>query len=181
MQEIADEAGVNKALLHYYFRSKEALFQAVFKDAFSQLMARVNDIFLSEGALQQKIAIFIDYYIDFLSHHSYLPIFILNCMHTRPELLKSLLEQTDVLPGNLLQHISRQAKEEYNLTLDPFHLFIHILSLCVFPVLARPIIQTIFSKKDEEMKGFYEERKRLVPEFVENAIKGYLQGNEGKG
>jgi AcrR family transcriptional regulator len=177
MQEIADEAGVNKALLHYYFRSKEILFEAVFEDAFSQLMARMKSIFLSEEPLQGKIETFIDYYINFLSHHSFLPIFILNSMHTRPEQLKTLMGKVDLSPAQLLQHIARQAKAEHNLTLDPFHLYVNVLSLCIFPVLARPVIQTIFGKKEEDMKDFFEERKRLVPEFVINAIRGYSQRN----
>jgi hypothetical protein len=66
-----------------------------------------------------------------------------------------------------------QAKEELNLDIDPFHLYINILALSVFPVVARPLIQTIFGFSNEQMTQFYEERKTVVPEFIINALKGY--------
>ena len=67
MQEIANEAGINKALLHYYFRSKEKLFEAVFQDAFSQLMGQAREIFFSEKPLKEKITAFLGNYLNVIT------------------------------------------------------------------------------------------------------------------
>jgi len=173
MQEIADEAGVNKSLVHYYYRNKDNLFQAVFEDAFTRLIARLNEIFLSELTFTAKIETFIGYYVTFLSQNSYLPLFILNGMYEKPGQLKIMLAKTKLSPDLLMEKMRIQAKEELNLDIDPFHLYINILALSVFPVVARPLIQTIFGFSNEQMTQFYEERKTVVPEFIINALKGY--------
>jgi AcrR family transcriptional regulator len=173
MQEIADEAGVNKALLHYYYRNKETLFKAVFEDAFTQMIGRLNDIFHSEIPIEEKLTTFLEYYIDFLSRNSYLPMFILQGLYSRPDQLKALLESRKLVPKKLLGHLREQIKREKNLDLDPFHFYINILALCIFPVLAKPVIQTIFELNDEEMQRFFSDRKKVVPEFFMHALKSY--------
>lgn len=173
MQEIADEAGVNKALLHYYYRNKETLFKAVFEDAFTRLIGRLNDIFYSEITIEEKLNTFLEYYIDFLSENSYLPMFILQGLYARPEQLKALLESRKLVPKKLLFHLREQIKREKNLDIDPFHFYINILALCIFPVLAKPVIQAIFELSNEEIQQFFSERKKVVPEFFMHALKSY--------
>jgi TetR/AcrR family transcriptional regulator len=173
MQEIADEAGVNKSLVHYYYRNKDNIFQAVFEDAFTRLVARLNEIFFSELAFTAKIETFVGYYVTFLSQNSYLPLFILNGLYEKPGQLKKMLEKIQLSPELLMEKMRKQAKEELNLDIEPFHIYINILALSIFPVVARPLIQTIFGFSNEQMTQFYEERKTVVPEFILNALKGY--------
>jgi len=173
MQEIADEAGVNKSLVHYYYRNKDNIFQAVFEDAFTRLVSRLNEIFFSELTFTAKIETFVRYYVTFLSQNSYLPLFILNGLYEKPEQLKKMLEKIQLSPELLLDKMRKQAKEELNLDIEPFHIYINILALSIFPVVARPLIQTIFGFSNEQMTQFYEERKTVVPEFILNALKGY--------
>lgn len=182
MQEIADEAGINKALVHYYFRSKNNLFQAVFEDAFSTLLLRLNEIFFSEGTLQQKIEIFLNYYIDFLSQNSFLPMFILNGLYNKPDQLKTFMEKKSQFSQRLLAQIKTQLKTELDIDIDPLHLYINILSVVVFPIVARPLIQSVFGLSQMELATFYEERKKEVLIFIINGLKGYshekIQANE---
>jgi AcrR family transcriptional regulator len=173
MQEIADVAGVNKSLVHYYFRSKDKIFQAVFEDAFSKLIARLNEIFISELSFQVKIETFLSYYITFLSQNSYLPLFILNGLYEKPEQITKILEKHRLSPDQLMSKIRMQVKDELNLDIDPIHIYINILSLIVFPVIARPLIQTILGYSDDQLSTFYQERKNVVPDFILNALKGY--------
>jgi AcrR family transcriptional regulator len=173
MQEIADEAGVNKSLVHYYYRNKDNIFQAVFEDSFSRLIAKLNEIFFSELAFTVKIETFIGYYVTFLSQNSYLPLFILNGLYEKPDQIKKMLEKNHLAPERLMAQIRRQMKEELNLDIDPFHVYINILALSIFPVIARPLIQTIFGLSGEQLNQFYEERKTVVPEFILHALKGY--------
>jgi AcrR family transcriptional regulator len=181
MQEIADTAGVNKALLHYYYRNKETLFRAVFEDAFTRLLARVNEIFSSSMTIQEKISAFIDYYLGFLSTNSYLPIFILNSLYSRPDEFREFLASRNLSPGLLIGGLRKQIKAETGLDIDPFHIYIDVLALCIFPVLARPLIQNIFGMSQEEMIRFYNDRKNHVPEFILNSIKGYEKEATNKG
>jgi AcrR family transcriptional regulator len=173
MQEIADEAGVNKSLVHYYYRNKDNLFQAVFEDAFSSVVARLNEIFMSDMPFTTKIETFINYYVIFLSKNSYLPLFILNGLYEKPDQIKKMLEKNHLSPELLLERMRKQMKEELKLDIDPFHVYINILALSIFPVIARPIIQSIFGYSNEQLNQFYAERKTVVPEFILNALKGY--------
>ena len=173
MHEIADAAGVNKALVHYYYRNKDTLFNAVFEDAFLKLISRVNEIFVSDIPFDLKVASFVDYYIDFLSRNSYLPIFILHCLYTRPEQLKKLLEKVKISPMKMMSSFGTKLNTELNLTIDPLQLYMNILSLCIFPVLARPLIEQIFGLTTEQSDQFYLQRKAMVPEFILNALQGY--------
>ncbi len=75
MQDIADAAGINKALLHYYFRSKEKLFETIFKEAVQGFLPRVNQIFESNKTIFEKIEMFCKEYIDQIRKTPYLPIF----------------------------------------------------------------------------------------------------------
>ena len=112
MQEIADEAGVNKSLVHYYFRNKDNLFNAVFEDAFGKLLAKLNEIFLSDIPIATKIETFVTYYITFLSRNSYLPLFILNCLSEKPERIKSIMTRKQLSPDLMLARIREQVRSE---------------------------------------------------------------------
>src|SRR5258706_4583523 len=78
MQDIADEAGINKALLHYYFKNKRKLFEEIFMEAADELFPRINKIFRSEESLFVKIERFCDEYISVVLENPYLPLFVLN-------------------------------------------------------------------------------------------------------
>jgi AcrR family transcriptional regulator len=173
MQEIADEAGVNKSLVHYYYRNKDNIFQAVFEDAFSKLITKLNEIFYSDLDFKSKITIFVSYYVSFLSENSYIPLFILNGLYEKPDMIKAMLKKKNFAPEKLMEQIRKQVKEELHLEIDPFHLYINILALSIFPVIAKPLIQTIFGYSNDQLKQFNEERKTVVPDFILNALKGY--------
>jgi AcrR family transcriptional regulator len=87
MQEIADNAGINKALLHYYFRNKEQLFKRVFAGIVGKLIPNLNTIIQSEQPIFEKIQAFIDAYLDFLLANQELPLLSLMSYHEMPILL----------------------------------------------------------------------------------------------
>lgn len=72
-----------------------------------------------------------------------------------------------------MDHIRIQVKEELNINIDPLHIYINILSLCIFPILARPLIEQVFSLSAAQTEKFYADRKAMLPEFILNALKGY--------
>lgn len=173
MQEIANEAGINKALLHYYFRNKEALFEKVLNESFSEIASRINEIFLSEMTLMSKIGIFVSFYIGFVSRNSFILHFINNSLYEKPERLREIAERNNISPGLLLDQLGRQVREELGVEYDPLQLFVNLFSLVVFPIVARPLLQSLFQVGDRKMEELFEERKKNIPTFIENALKGY--------
>src|SRR3712207_2537327 len=78
MQDIADEAGINKAMLHYYFRSKEKLFEVIFREAIGKFLPKINATIALDCSLFEKIHIFCREYITVLMENPYIPLFIIN-------------------------------------------------------------------------------------------------------
>lgn len=173
MQEIADLAGINKALLHYYFKNKESLFEKIFNETFAQIASKLTEIFLSEMTLMSKIEIFVNFYLNFISRHSYIVQFVINALYEKPEQLREIILKQNLSPELLLDQIKKQLKDEMGLDIDPLHIYVNILGLVIFPVVAKPLIQSIFAIPDERMAVFFEERKKIVPIFIANALKGY--------
>lgn len=177
MQEIADEAGINKALLHYYFRSKENLFEAVFQDAFLKLMGRLKAVFFSDAPLKDKIHEFLSNYLDVLNENSYIPWFILNGMYERPDVLKAIFEKAELSPPQLMEQLRSQIQKEYGTEINPFHIWLNVLSLSIFPVVAKPLIRELFQLPEEAYQQILEQRKTEVPRFVIYALNGFENRN----
>ena len=173
MQEIANEANINKALLHYYFRSKENLFEAVFRDAFSKLIGNAKEILFSTKPLKEKIQLFLAHYLDVITENSYIPWFLLNGMYERPDYLKTILEDAQINPQQLIDSLKAQVRKEYNSDVNPIHIWLNVVSLCIFPVIAKPLIQEIFQLPDDSYQQMLEQRKIEVPQFIANALKVY--------
>jgi TetR/AcrR family transcriptional regulator len=171
MQEIADTAEINKALVHYYFRNKENLFAAVFKAAFEKLTSRGMEIFSRDVQFEEKLAEFLDYHISFLTQNSHIPWFILNGLHERPDQLREMMMRNGSAPAIFLKHIREGLSKEGIEIEDPVQLFANILSLSVFPVVAKPLLSRLFNLSEEQMDAFYEKRKKELPGFIMNAIR----------
>jgi|WetSurMetagenome_2_1015567.scaffolds.fasta_scaffold46717_2 TetR/AcrR family transcriptional regulator len=171
MQDIADAAGINKALVHYYFRNKENLFLAVFKDAFSKLTSRISIIFTSDKPMETKLEEFFEYHIGFVQKNAYIAWFILNGIYERPDYLKELMFQNKLLPEMILQQIRESLEREGVKNPDPFQFMANILSLSVFPVVARPLLQGLMKINNDDMELFYKSRVKYLPGFVMRAVK----------
>lgn len=172
MQEIADEAGINKALLHYYYRSKQLLFEAVFKNAFSLLAPQLNKILNDESSLEDKIKNFTSSYITFISKHPYLPNFVIQEINRSPDFAKNLKENPSF--PNLeafKKQVNDDVKKGFIKPIKAEQLFINILSLSVFPFIGSPLIKTIGNIDDDQYKQLIEERKTHVAHFIINSIK----------
>ena len=172
MQEIANAAGINKALLHYYYRNKQLLFEAVFKSAFSLLAPQMHKILNDDSSIYDKIKNFTNNYISFVIKHPYLPNFIIQELNKNPEFAVNILAENK-FPN--IEKFKKQIDEEVTegkiKPIKADQLFINILSLNIFPFIAAPLFKGFLNLSNEEYQLMLENRKTEVAEFIINAIK----------
>lgn len=172
MQDIADKAGINKALLHYYFRSKDKLFERIFIEEAQKFMPRVTEIMLSEMTLFEKIEKFMNQYIDTLIQNPMLANFILNEIHRNPKEMMTKIWGNHRPPiDKVEEHVAKLVKKGEIKPIKGYELMINMVSLCIFPFLARPMVQWITKSNDEEFVKMMQQRKKTVVQFVIDSIK----------
>lgn len=180
MQEIAEEAGVNKALLHYYFRSKERLAEAVFRRAASELFAAVLGAVSADVDLEEKVKLVVEIELTRLLERPYLPAYILSEINHEPErvpqLISALVGMTpDKIRPRILEKVRAQIAERIaagtmaEITAEEF--LINLLSLCIFPFAARPMYMAIIGFDQKGFARFIEKRKSDLPAFFLRALR----------
>lgn len=171
MQEIADEAGINKALLHYYFRSKERLFEAIFGKVIQFAFPKITQIAKSDIDFVTKLDLVVDAYVELLRTHPYIPVFVIKELNRDPSGLFKLVVKFGLNPQIIIDQIEAAMDKGEIIRMDPRHLGMNIISMCVFPFAAKPILQFIlFRENPETLDQFYAERAEVIKQFVKNAI-----------
>lgn len=173
MQEIADHAGINKALLHYYFRNKETLFLAVFNEAIQELLPALTGVFQSERPLLEKIQEFFSIHMGFIQANPMIPHFIISEISRNPEMILNGFKAMDQhgLLEKFANDVNTSIQNGEIKPIDPIQLIINLLSLSVFPFLAKPIFSMVLGIDDIQYGQMLEQRKTEVTKFVINAIK----------
>jgi len=175
MQEIADRAGINKSLLHYYFRSKDQLFEVVFNKLFEKMFSMVIGIFMSDKPFEEKIREYYCEHIRFFQQNPMLPIFIMSEISHNPERLKKRFGNIDYTKiRDSVMGFHAEEMSEYGIKKEDWVQFmITVVSLTIFPFAAKEIVK-MFLDQTGYTKGFDDfmnERKVFASEFVINAIK----------
>lgn len=172
MQEIADQADINKSMLHYYFRSKDKLFQKVFQDSLLQFFPKVLKVLNADLGLVPKIEKLVETYYDMFQQHPHLPRFIIHEMNQHPDRFKNFINNVDVeVPAKFVKQIQAEIEAGQMRKIEPQDFIINTIGLCVFPVIARPMIETVFQMDDEQYQQFLEKRKKELPKFILNAVR----------
>jgi AcrR family transcriptional regulator len=172
MQMIADKAGINKALLHYYYRSKGRLFEAVFLEAFNNMIPTLGKILESDMGIFEKIESFVDIYITGLIRYPQIPLFIMHELQRNPGRVVELISQSRMKPMVFAAQVKEEIRKGTIIEIDPLQLIVNLIALCIFPFAARPIIQGfIFGNDAARYDGFLESRKQELPRFIIQAIK----------
>jgi len=173
MQDIANAAGINKALLHYYFSSKDKLFEKVFMEEANKFFPKINMIFESPLPLFEKIKQFASEYIDEIQQNPYLPMFMLTQINqdTDKFLGKIMGKNNQPNPQNFLAQIEKEVKKGTIKPISPVQLLLNLLSLCVFPFMAKPMILRKIGLDELQFRHLMEQRKKEIPEFIINSIK----------
>jgi AcrR family transcriptional regulator len=180
MQEIAAEAGVNQALLHYYFRNKEQLARAAFERAARGFMPAVVQAIASDGDIEEKVRRIIDLEIDHLSRAPYLPGYIIGEVTHHPERAAQLLAAvTGHAPNDLgprvLGPLRRQIEERVQAgamrPIAPEQFIVNLMALCIFPFAVRPMIQAMLGMDDRRFEQLITRRRHDLPAFFLGALR----------
>lgn len=167
-RDIAEEAGINLALLNYYFRSKEKLFHQVMQEKMQQffgvLLSIIND---PDTKLETKIELIVSNYIDVLTENPELPLFVLSEMKGHADAIKKILPLQKI--NDQISFI-RQLKEKRP-DLNPIHFLMNILGMTIFPFVAKPAFSMIAATTKSELDSVLKERKKLIPIWVKAMLK----------
>jgi len=175
MQEIAREAGVNQALLHYYFRSKKGLADAVFRRAVMTVIPPVIQLLGSDTPLPDKIERAVHLYLDNLSRTPILPGYLLAELNHHPERAQQLframtgLDRNEFAPrvlARLRAQITAQVRAGNMRPTRAEDLVITLVSLCLFPFAARPMLTAILGMDDDEFARLIKRRRADLPDFI---------------
>lgn len=167
-RDIAEEAGINLALLNYYFRSKEKLFNQVMMEKIEQFFGLLFPIMNDTSTkLEVKIERIVSSYIDMLSENPDLPLFVLSEMRLHSEQFGKILQAGKI---NTEMSFIQQLKEK-NPAIDPLHFFMNILGMTVFPFVAKPAFSLIGFTDKNKLEVIMKERKKLIPMWVKAMLK----------
>jgi AcrR family transcriptional regulator len=171
MQEVADEAGINKALLHYYFRSKQQLFEGVFRGEAERQFHCIWCALEDSEELFDAIRNFTEAYLDRMMEDPLLPVFIASELQRDPEGLAHWIDRGNHGREHFLELVTKARKEKRIMAIDPRELLVNMMSLCAHPFIARPLLKHLHGINDENFKRMIKERKRSVPEFIIRSIR----------
>lgn len=172
MEEIAQEAGINRALLHYYFRSKEKMYDLIFEENLKNFYSHLFSILASEAPLTEKIRHIIHSEIDMLLGNPELPLFVVREIAQHPERMREKMKK--IVGPHMLDEFSRQLQAEARKgnirKTDPRQLLLSMLGLCIFPFIAKPIVTHIFEMDAKTYDAFMKKRRTIVADLILHSI-----------
>ena len=180
MHEVAAEAGVNKALLHYYFRSKDQLAQEVFRRALGTLLPRALEVLRSEDSLEAKVRDIAVLEVEILRKNPFLPGYLLGELTHHPERVREIFESVVGMElgemgrevrGTLGAQLEEAVREGRMRPMAPEEFMMNLMALAIFPFAAQPLLRLVLDVDEEGFDALMERRKERLPEFFLNALR----------
>jgi AcrR family transcriptional regulator len=171
-RDIAEEANINLALLNYYFRSKEKLFQLIMMEDVKFFLESVSINFNDEKtSFDEKIDRIVSGYIDMLIKQPHIPIFVLSELRSNPDRFITNVGVKDMIMNSVfLKQFMEVAQSGKIKVINPIHLIMNLISMTVFPFVASPVLKNGFGMNDENFNELMNERKTLIPEWIKQMI-----------
>lgn len=173
-RDIAEAAGINLALLNYYFRSKRKLFELIMFEGLQQFMQSMSGVFdHQETTFEEKLEQIVDRYLNLFLKEPDLPLFMLSELRQglSSEIIKRINFKGIVMNSAFArQYEEKQAKGEIN-DLPFLHFVVNLLGFCAFPFVASPVVRTIGQLDQNQFKSFMEERRKLIPTWLLEILK----------
>ena len=150
------------------------MFEVVFEERFREFFSGLVMILQSEQELTAKIKAIIDHDINMISKHPDLPLFILQEINQNPERIRSFIQKMGARPGTILKGFNEQVAGEVKKgsikETTGIQIMMNILSLCIYPFIARPMIQFMNGLSDSEFEQLMQNRKEEVLTFMLQGI-----------
>lgn len=167
IRQIADEAGVNLAMVNYYFRSKDQLFKSIYTDTFRDFLGRMTMMLNDETPLEVKIWKIVDRYTDFIMENPQIPMFILAEQRKNGSTFFKEFNIKGLLENSFFRkQLQEEAEKGHIRAVQPLQVIVIIMSNIVFPVMAKPIISYVGSLNHDDFQHFMESRKQIVPQMI---------------
>ena len=162
-QEIADEAGVNRALIHYYFKSRDQMLDTLLEETILEKKERVMKILASNLPFRQKIARYIDAVVDHGLEYPYLENFIISETARHPDKVRNLCSRHPTKSTDLIrEQLELEIKKKKLAPISPEHFMVNLVALCNYPLLAKSVLKTVHGMTDASYKKFLLERKNTI-------------------
>lgn len=162
-REIAQKAGTNLALVNYYFKSKENLFHVIVEETITCFIGELIPVFTnSEMSLEEKTEIIVSRYTELMMNNPDLPFFVINEMRNHNQILKKIIQNA----GEVSIPIFEQQLKAKGIDLSPVSYFLNIISLTLFPFVARPLIEYSLLPHNETFDDLIQERKKQIPIWI---------------
>lgn len=172
-RDIAEEAGLNLALLNYYFKSKEKLFEIITFETLFNFMNTLGIVFHDENSsFEEKIEALATRYIDFLSNEPDIPLFIISAVRNNPENFANKIPIKNMVLQSVFykQFLEKSERNEITDT-NPLQLLLNLMGFIIFPFIAKPIFENVTGTKEKQFQDMMNERKALIPLWVKNMIR----------
>jgi TetR/AcrR family transcriptional regulator len=172
-QEIADEAGVNKALVHYYFGTKAALADAIFERALGEIVPRIFGILADPGrTIEQKVPAIVREQIAFHAERPYFAGYMVSELHSEPDRIVRLMGRRGKIPLDVLRRQLREAAAAGTMRRITAEQFVaNMMGLLIFPFAIRLALCELLSLDEAGWRGFLEDRRRILPEFILSGLR----------
>ncbi|MFZ1560186.1 MAG: TetR/AcrR family transcriptional regulator [Saprospiraceae bacterium] len=173
MQDIADEANINKAMLHYYFRNKKQLFEIIFEEKLHKIFGAMELLIFSKDAFENRIRAFVEKQISIVLEFPVMPIFVMLEVRKNPELLEGKFKNIplDVIRDNFRKVIDGEVMSGNIRRISLEELLMNVMSLCIYPIIAEPILKYVLDLNQESYFELIEARKKSVSDLIINDLK----------
>lgn len=167
-RDIAEESGLNLALINYHFQSKDNLFKIVILEKFEVLFGMISPILSdTEISLEEKIESLVSNYTKLLLDNENLPIFVLNELKSNEQIFEKVLQNARMLSQPIIE---KQLKER-GFKISTINFIMNIVSLTLFPFISKPLFVSSGLLQEEEFTNFVMDRKQHIPTWVMNTLK----------
>ncbi|MCK4880788.1 MAG: TetR/AcrR family transcriptional regulator [Bacteroidales bacterium] len=171
MQDIADDAGINRTLLNYYFRSKDKLFEAVFRKAMGRFVPNLAAMLHSDISFEEYIPALVETVIDTMIENPQIPIFVLQELSSNRERMPQIIKEMGIDPVIALKKMEEAGVSKVTGGMDPRQVILNLLSLCIFPFAAKPVVLNIlYSGDNEAYIEAMKERKKIIPQLMKQLM-----------
>ncbi|QHV97143.1 TetR/AcrR family transcriptional regulator [Spirosoma endbachense] len=171
VKDIAEEAGMNIALLNYYFRSKEKLFDIIMAENIQQIAGSIKQIMMDpKTSLSEKVQKIVTFYIDLFTNEPELPLFVFREVTANPDKLVDIVGRKQITQSYFFKQLQAEL-DAHEISMHPMQIMMSIMSLVVMPFIARPLVQVIANQEPAEFYALMQERKRLIPLWISAILK----------